>query len=88
MSVSELIIKLYKVEGIEYVHPSKEKTSIRVMPGMPHSPNPSQQKPYVVQLIENKGVDKYGNLVSPKSPEAHIPLNEFIYQEKMVYGYQ
>lgn len=66
--------------GMEYVHPSKPIT-IRVMPGKPHSPNLAQQEPYVVQLIENKALDKYGNLVSPKSPEAHIPLKEFTYLE-------
>ncbi len=74
--------------GMEYVHPTKEKTSIRVMPGMPHSPNPSQQRPYVVQLIENKAIDKYGNFVNPRSSEAHIPLEEFIYQENVVYGHK
>jgi hypothetical protein len=70
-----------KGAGMEYVHPTKQKTSIRVMPGASHSPNLCQQEPYVVQLIENKALDKNGNLVSPKSPEAHIPLKEFIYRE-------
>ena len=77
-----------KGAGIEYVHPTLEKTSIRVMPGMPHSPNPSQQIPYVVHLIENKAVDKYGNFVNPKSPKAHVPLDEFIYQEEVFCGYK
>ena len=77
-----------KGAGMEYVHPTKEKTSIRVMPGIPHSPNPSQQGPYIVHLVENKAVDKLGNFVSPKSVEAHIPLNEFVYQENVVYGYK
>lgn len=72
-----------KGAGMEYIHPSKEKTSIRVMPGMIHSPNPCQQKPYVVQLIDNKAIDKYGNIVNSRSPEAHIPLEEFIYNDRL-----
>ena len=51
------------------------------MPGKPYSPNPHQQKPYVIQRLHNKALDKFGNLVDPKSPEAHIPIDEFIYME-------
>ena len=75
-----------KGAGMEYID-QQNQISIRVMPGVPHSPNPCQQRPYVVQLMDSQttAVDKYGNLVSPKSPEAHIPLNEFIYRENIIY---
>ena len=75
-----------KGAGMEYIHPTKKDFSIRVMPGKSHSPNLLQQKPYVIQIIDNKAVDIHGNLVSPKSPEAHIPLSEFNYIEQAVYA--
>lgn len=70
-----------KGAGMEYIHPTKEKTSIRVMPGKVHSTNHCQQKPYVIQIKNGKTLDKFGNVVSPDSPEAHIPFHEFIYQD-------
>jgi hypothetical protein len=51
------------------------------MPGKLHSPNPKQQKPYVIQTKDGKAFDKYGNLISPEQPEAHIPFEEFIYRK-------
>ena len=67
--------------GMEYVNPSNSHLSIRVMPGKLHSPHSYQQKPYVIQMKSGKAIDKHGNLVSKDSPEAHIPLDEFIYRE-------
>ncbi len=65
---------------MKYVHPVHEETYIRVMPGKPHSPNPCQQKPYVVQMKDGKVLDKLGNQVLRDAPEAHIPLEEFVYR--------
>jgi hypothetical protein len=70
---------------MEYIHPTNKNFSVRIMPGKPHSPNPFQQQPYIIQTIGKKALDKNGNLVSPKSPEAHISLNEFIYREQTIY---
>jgi tetratricopeptide (TPR) repeat protein len=70
-----------KPGGIKYVHPRDEGTYIRIMPGKPHSKNSSQQRPYVNQRINGKSLDKHGNLVSNKSEEAHIAIEEFIYRE-------
>jgi hypothetical protein len=50
------------------------------MPGKPHSSFPHQKKPYVVQMKEGKAFDKFGNTVAKTAPEAHIPLDEFIYR--------
>ena len=66
--------------GMEYVHPTNNHLRIRVMPGKPHSPFPHQQKPYVIQMKEGKALDKFGNPVAKNAPEAHIPLDEFIYR--------
>ena len=77
----------YKVQisdrgvGIKYIHPTNNHISVRVMPGKPHSPFPHQQKPYVVVVSHGKTLDKYGNIVDPKSPTAHIPLDEFQYKK-------
>ena len=70
-----------KPGGVKYVHPIDEGTYIRIMPGKPHSKNPSQERPYVIQRINGKSLDKHGNIVSKKSEEAHIPIEEFIYKE-------
>jgi len=32
-------------------------------------------------MKDGKAFDKYGNLIPHESPEAHIPVNEFIYRE-------
>ncbi len=66
---------------MKYVHPNDEGTYIRIMPGKPHSKNPSQQKPYVNHRINGKSFDKHGNIVANRSEEAHIPLEEYIYRE-------
>ena len=65
--------------GMKYVHPEHEHTYIRVMPGKPHSPWPHQRNPYVSRMKDGKPLDKFGNTVSAESPEAHIPIKEFVY---------
>lgn len=65
--------------GMEYVHPTNTHIRIRVMPGKPHSPWPYQQKPYVIQTKNGKILDKSGSIVIRDAPEAHIPLEEFVF---------
>lgn len=68
--------------GMKYVHPNHTHTSIRIMPGKPHSPFPHQQKPYVIHMKDGKCFDKFGNtLLNGEAPEAHIPYNEFVYRD-------
>lgn len=76
-----LVMVADKGGGMEYVHPTNNHIRVRVMPGKPHSPNPSQQKPYVVQQKSGQAFDKHGNLILPEKTEAHIPLEEFVYRE-------
>lgn len=54
------------------------------MPGKLHSPNPSQQRPYVVQMKNGKAFDKHGNLIPLDEPEAHIPCEKFVYRELLI----
>ena len=70
-----------KGAGLEYVHPINPHIRVRMMPGKPHSPFPHQQKPYVIQTKEGKALDKFGNKVDTRSPEAHIPYEEFMYRD-------
>ena len=72
-----------KGAGIVYVHPDHTHTSIRVMPGKPHSSTPAQQKPYVIQMKDGRALDKFGNMVDTRSQEAHIPLDEFTYEKSL-----
>ena len=70
-----------KGAGMEYVHPTNPHIRIRVMPGKPHSPNPSQQKPYITQKIDGgMPLDKTGMRVPSDAPEAHILFEEFVYR--------
>ncbi len=64
-----------------YVHPENIHISIRVMPGKPHRALSYQQKPYVIQMESGRAIDKCGKRISPKDPEAHILLEEFIYKK-------
>ncbi len=69
--------------GIEYVHPTNEYISVRVMPGKPHSPLPHQQVPYVVQMKDGSAIDQLGNKINKKTPEAHIPLDKYAYRKEI-----
>jgi len=66
---------------MRYVDPSNEHNLVRVMPGNPNSPNPSQQAPYVIRLKNGKASDQFGSFVTPDAPEAHIPLEKFIFND-------
>ena len=70
-----------KGAGMKYVSPSNEQTYVRIMPGKPHSKHSYQQNPYVVQMKEGETLDKYGNVVNKRAPEAHIPIEEFNYRK-------
>ncbi len=66
-----------------YVHPSDEGTYVRIMPGKSHSNNSCQQRPYVNHRINGQSVDKFGKKVLNNSPETHIPIDEFVYRDKI-----
>ncbi len=70
-----------KGAGMEYVNPHNIYHTVRVMPGKPHSSFPHQQNPYVIQMKHGKAFDKNGNLVSHKSPEAHVSINDFVFRD-------
>jgi hypothetical protein len=72
-----------KGAGMRYVDPANSGTFIRVMPGKLHSPYPHQQRPYVNQRVNGKSIDKHGNIVLNDSPEAHIPIEEFVYKDAL-----
>lgn len=69
--------------GTEWVNPDNPNDRIRVMPGNPDSPNPSQRGPYVKD--QNGGFrDVNGNPIPGANPgdtpAAHIPYNDFIFR--------
>ncbi|HSX03339.1 MAG TPA: hypothetical protein VLG76_01275 [Rhabdochlamydiaceae bacterium] len=69
-----------KGAGMLYIHPENVHTSVRVMPAKPHSPLPCHHRPYVIHNKDGKTFDKFGNIVDSSSPEAHIPLEEYIWR--------
>jgi hypothetical protein len=64
-----------------YVNREYQHTSIRVMFGKPHSPNPAQRTPYVVYQKDGNFLNKDGTFVSSSSKDAHIPYEEFKFRE-------
>jgi hypothetical protein len=50
------------------------------MSGNPNSSNPSQQKPYVIHARDGRALDMHGNLVERGSPDAHIPVEKYVYR--------
>ncbi len=63
--------------GWRYENPSNPSDWVRVMPGNPKSPNPSQQEPYVVRHRSSQYIGEFGNVVPGNSPAAHVPLSRF-----------
>ena len=53
--------------------------NVRVQEGNPNSPNPAQRTPYVKETRNGVPIDKNGNPVSAKDPNAHIPRDEYKY---------
>jgi hypothetical protein len=65
--------------GTRFVDPANPHNSVRVMPGDPKSPFPNSQKPYVRHLKDGQSLDVNGNVVPKNTPEAHIPLEDFVW---------
>jgi len=64
--------------GVEYYNPKNPNEHVRVMPGNPNSPYPNSQTPYVRQRDSSGSyLDANGNRVQKKSPDGHIPLEQY-----------
>ena len=70
-----------KVEGgTKYVDPTNTRNSVRVMQGNPNSKYPASRLPYVRWQKKNgEALDRKGNVVSPDSDAAHIPIDQFAF---------
>lgn len=66
-----------KSGGIIYKNPKNKNEFVRVMPGKPESPHPTQQHPYVIHIKNGLAIDEKGGKVNTDSVEAHIPLAVF-----------
>ncbi len=78
MNVNEFHIRIAnKGGGMKYTSKKNPHYKVRVMPGNPYSEYLSQRKPYVVHQTSRGFMDKNGNIVPLKNPEAHIPLEEY-----------
>lgn len=67
--------------GTTYVNPANPHDLVRVMPGNPNSPNPAQRSPYVKRMKDGTAYDVRGRPVDARSPEAHIPVDDFRFGE-------
>ena len=64
--------------GTIHQDPANPHNSIRIMPGNPNSPNPSQQGPYVIYKKNGVAYDANGKpLPNADHPDAHIPLSNY-----------
>jgi len=53
--------------------------NIMVQQGNPNSSFPAQKQPYVKETRNGKVIDKNGNPTTGKSPDAHIPKDQYKY---------
>ena len=64
--------------GVQWTDPNNPGNYVRVMPGNPNSPYPNSQQPYVRWQANGKPLDVNGQpLPTAKTPEAHIPLEDY-----------
>ena len=56
---------------------------MRIMPGDPNSPFPNSQTPYVAWQKNGQRLDINGNQVNKHTPDAHIPLKDFIFNKSI-----
>jgi len=68
-------------EGAQWAEISQEKDDELIIQLYPHPRQKHWEKPYVNHRLNRKSLDKHGNVMSNKSAESHIPLEEFIYRE-------
>ncbi len=71
--------------GRQWVNPDNPGDRVRVMPGNPDSPNPSQREPYVRDVRNgNQWLDVNGNRIEGKngrnSPDTHIPARDYVFR--------
>jgi RHS repeat-associated protein len=69
-----------KGDGVVYSDPKNPHNNVRDMAGNPNSPNPAQQQPYVKENVSGQPINAQGNPVSGKSPESHIPRDQYKYR--------
>ncbi len=70
--------------GVWYFDPTNKGNAVRVMPGNPTSPFPNSQAPYVRWQKNGQPLDSSGNILpTKKSPDAHIPLPNFIFKPEL-----
>ncbi len=78
-----LVMVADKGAGMEYVHPTNTHIRVRVMPGKLHSPNPCQQNPYIIHQTDRGTLNIAGKYISSDAPEAHIPIDKFVYRSQI-----
>ncbi len=78
MNVNEFRIQISKRGGgMRYISKKNPHYEVRIMPGNPSSEYLCQRKPYIVHRTPKGFMDKNGNIVPQRTPEAHIPLEEY-----------
>ena len=67
--------------GISYHDPKNPNYNyVRIMPGKPHSPNPKQQKPYIIHMKNGQAINEKGEKFNSEDPKAHLDVKDFIFQ--------
>ena len=68
--------------GTEYYNPANRNESVRVMQGNPRSQYPNSQGPYVRNRDSSGSfLDANGNRGPSRSPDTHIPLEDFRFNQ-------
>ncbi|MBX9726836.1 MAG: minor capsid protein [Rickettsiales bacterium] len=78
------IIELSKKgDGIKYIDPKNIHNEVRIQKGNPDAHFPSQRQDYVKWKRQGQPLDKDGRPVPGDSPEAHIPIGEFVFKPEL-----
>ena len=72
-----------KKEGIKYIDPKNRGNDVRIQRGNPTSQYPKQRGDYVKWKKNGQYLDKRGKPVPGDSPEAHIPVDEFKFNQEL-----
>lgn len=67
--------------GIVYHDPAKPNYNCdRLMPGKPHSPNPKQQQPYILQMRNGHYLDSKGKMATKDAAEVQLSTEEYVFR--------
>jgi len=72
-----------KKDGVQYTDPKDPGNYVRIERADPRSSQPGQRYDYVRWQKNGRALDKNGNVVSAKSLESHVPIEDFNFKSEL-----